>query len=58
MEVSKDQVIQFAREQIGESIIDLDQQERFNWQAWHKCGEFGILGLPIPKEYGCDQNLM
>jgi len=48
----KERTLEFALTQLGENIIELDRQEKFNREGWHKCGKFGILGLPIPQEYG------
>lgn len=48
----KENVIQFAQEIFRENLVELDQQEEFNLDGWKKCGEWGIMGLPIPQEYG------
>lgn len=33
-------------------IAESDQAGRFNREAWQKCADFGVQGLPIPTEYG------
>ena len=48
----KERILEFALTQLCENIIELDRQEKFNREGWNKCGNFGILGLPIPQEYG------
>ncbi|MEG4167526.1 MULTISPECIES: acyl-CoA dehydrogenase family protein [unclassified Microcoleus] len=48
----KESVIQFAKNLLIENLVELDQQEEFNLEGWKKCGEWGIMGLPIPQEYG------
>jgi alkylation response protein AidB-like acyl-CoA dehydrogenase len=48
----KNNVIQFAEKLLIENLAELDQQEKFNLEGWQKCGEWGIMGLPIPQEYG------
>lgn len=48
----KESVIQFAKILLIENLVELDQQEEFNREGWKKCGEWGIMGLPIPQEYG------
>jgi len=42
----------FAEKVVSPGIIERDIKGEFNWEAWKKAGEFGILGLPIPEEYG------
>jgi alkylation response protein AidB-like acyl-CoA dehydrogenase len=48
----KESVIQFAKILLIENLVELDQQEEFNREGWKKCGEWRIMGLPIPQEYG------
>ena len=45
-------VQQFAAEHLKESSIEADREDRFDREAWNKCGDFGIHGLPVPAEYG------
>ena len=47
-----DAVQRFAREQLTDNLIESDRHDRFNHEAWTKCGKFGIQGLPVPSEYG------
>ena len=42
----------FAIEQLNEPVIESDRLDRFNVEAWKKCGDFGIQGLPVPTELG------
>lgn len=42
----------FAEKEVSPGIIERDRKGEFNWEAWRKAGEFGILGLPIPEKYG------
>ena len=44
--------IAFARQALGHDVVAADATERFNEEAWRKCADFGVLGMPIPKEYG------
>ncbi|MEX2556746.1 MAG: acyl-CoA dehydrogenase family protein [Actinomycetota bacterium] len=50
--VFRDEVIRFAQRELGEDLIDRDTDGAFDAKAWQRCAEFGIQGLPIPKEYG------
>ncbi|HUY15072.1 MAG TPA: acyl-CoA dehydrogenase family protein [Terriglobia bacterium] len=45
-------VIKFARQELNNNLIERDRQEEFSREAWNKCAEFGIHGLPIPAQYG------
>jgi alkylation response protein AidB-like acyl-CoA dehydrogenase len=45
-------VVGFAMSLDREGIIERDRRSGFPWEAWKRCGEFGIQGLPAPEEYG------
>ncbi|HEY8726596.1 MAG TPA: acyl-CoA dehydrogenase family protein [Gaiellaceae bacterium] len=45
-------VVDFARKDLNEDLISRDRDGDFSIVAWQKCAEFGLLGLPIPEEYG------
>jgi alkylation response protein AidB-like acyl-CoA dehydrogenase len=45
-------VIDFARKELNEDIIERDHDAQFSRKAWQKCADFGLLGLPIPEQYG------
>lgn len=42
----------FARKELNDGLLERDKQGEFNRAGWRKCAEFGIQGLPIPREYG------
>jgi alkylation response protein AidB-like acyl-CoA dehydrogenase len=44
--------IEFARSELNDDIIRRDHNEVFSTEGWRKCASFGVLGLPIPSEYG------
>ena len=44
--------IDFARSALGGSRVAADRDEVFDREGWLACARFGILGLPIPQEYG------
>ncbi|MGH2728954.1 MAG: acyl-CoA dehydrogenase family protein [Actinomycetota bacterium] len=48
----RDEVVKFAQRELGDDLIDRDRGNIFDAKAWQRCAEFGIQGLPIPKEYG------
>jgi alkylation response protein AidB-like acyl-CoA dehydrogenase len=44
--------IEFARNELNEGMIERDAERTFSRDGWRKCAQFGVLGLPIPEEYG------
>lgn len=47
-----DGVLRFAREQLNHGVLERDRERRFPEKEWRLCGEFGLLGLCVPAEYG------
>jgi len=43
---------EFARKELNEGLLERDRRGEFNRAGWKKCAEFGVHGLPIPREYG------
>lgn len=43
---------EFAAAELGYDMIEPDRNQTFNREAWRKCAEFGVQGLPIPEKYG------
>ncbi len=37
---------------LNEGLRERDKAHEFDREGWKKCAEFGIHGLPVPKEYG------
>jgi alkylation response protein AidB-like acyl-CoA dehydrogenase len=48
----KEQVLKFARKEIAPGAQRRDLESRFDRDAWKRLGEFGILGLHFPEEFG------
>ena len=44
---------QFAQTVLQETVLEDDAAGRFPEEAYKKMGEMGFVGLPFPKEYGC-----
>jgi alkylation response protein AidB-like acyl-CoA dehydrogenase len=42
----------FARKELNAGLRERDRNGEFNRAGWQKCADFGIQGLPIPREYG------
>jgi len=48
----KEQVIRFAKKEIVPRVREFELNSEFDLDSWHKLGEFGILGLHLPEEFG------
>src|SRR4051794_20620195 len=48
----QDAAIKFARSDLGQDMIRADREESFNHEGWKQCAKFGVLGMPVPTEYG------
>ena len=44
--------VAFARESLVSDMIERDREASFDRDAWRRCADFGVLGMPIPQEYG------
>jgi len=51
-EAFREAVIGFARRDLSSDVVARDSSGTFDREAWRKCAEFGLQGLPIPKEFG------
>ena len=45
-------VTEFARNELNAGLLERERDGTFSRSGWDKCAEFGLLGLPIPEEYG------
>jgi len=45
-------VVEFARQQLGGDVTQGDHAGSFPSENWRKCAQFGIHGLPMPKDFG------
>lgn len=45
-------VVEFARKELNQDLIERDEAEFFDRDVWKKCGDFGIQGLPFQVEHG------
>ena len=43
---------QFARRELAPHSAAWDRSGQFPWEAWHRMGELGLLGLRVPAAYG------
>lgn len=48
----KQSVAIFAQRELNEDLDRRDHDSAFSREAWLKCARLGLLGLPVPPEYG------
>lgn len=48
----RDEIINFAKQELNDDVIERDRAQEFRKDLWLKCGEMGLQGLPVPEEYG------
>lgn len=48
----KKEIINFAKNELSNDFIQRDKVGQFSRSDWEKCAQFGIIGLPMPKEFG------
>jgi short-chain 2-methylacyl-CoA dehydrogenase len=48
----RDTVREFAREKVAPVAEELDRESRFPYELVSELAELGLMGLPIPEEYG------
>jgi short/branched chain acyl-CoA dehydrogenase len=51
-ELVRDTVRAFARERIAPVAEELDREHRFPYELVRELAELGLMGIPIPEEYG------
>ena len=47
-----DSAITFAKSALADRMVERDRDGEFDRKAWLACAAFGVLGMPIPAEYG------
>src|SRR2546427_10388721 len=48
----RDEVVRFARAELNDDVAVRDADSTFSVDAWQKCADFGLQGLPVPRAYG------
>ncbi|HEX7072236.1 MAG TPA: acyl-CoA dehydrogenase family protein [Rhodothermales bacterium] len=48
----RQRVVDFARRELNDELIERDRDGQFSRAAWQKCADFGILGFSVPAAYG------
>ena len=48
----REMVRDFAREEVEPQALEYDREEKFNLDLFRQLGEYGLLGITVPEEYG------
>ncbi|MDD5712494.1 MAG: acyl-CoA dehydrogenase family protein [Smithellaceae bacterium] len=48
----RDTIYRFAKDELAPLCEEADLKGEFSMELWRKMGEMGLVGLPIPEEYG------
>ena len=48
----RDNIVQFARRELNDNVIERDRNHVFSRELWQKCAGMGLMGLPVPEAYG------
>jgi alkylation response protein AidB-like acyl-CoA dehydrogenase len=48
----RDAVVEFAKAELNAGIIARDRDQHFPRELWTQCAAMGLMGLPVPEEYG------
>ena len=48
----RETIIDFAKKELNNNVVERDRDQHFPHDLWLKCGEFGLQGLPVDVEYG------
>jgi hypothetical protein len=48
----REAAVEFARTALGQDMLRRDRDGEFDREAWRRCAGFGVLGMPIPQQYG------
>lgn len=43
---------EFAEKEVKPLAADVDEEERFPMETVEKMGKIGLMGIPVPKQYG------
>ena len=51
-ELFRQMIREFAEKEVKPLAAEVDEEERFPIETVKKMAEIGLMGIPIPKEYG------
>ena len=48
----QESAVAFARSALTSDMVGRDREAHFDRELWRHCASFGVLGMPIPEDYG------
>lgn len=51
-ELLQTQIIAFCRKELNENVRERDRAGMFSRDLWKTCGDMGLTGLPVPRDFG------
>lgn len=48
----REAIVRFAKAELNDGVISRDREQRFSRDLWKQCAQIGLMGLPVPEEYG------
>ena len=51
-ELFRQMVREFVENEVKPIATEIDEEERFPAETAEKMGKIGLMGIPVPKEYG------
>ena len=48
----RESIVEFARRELDDDVLQHDRAGTFRRDAWQKCADMGLPGLPVPVEFG------
>ena len=42
----------FCKKEVAPIAAEIDENERFPEETWHKLASMGMMGIPFPEQYG------
>ncbi len=48
----RDRIVRFAQKELSPGAAERDRRHEFPRELWHKCGDLGLTGLPVPETFG------
>lgn len=48
----KTDIIQFAKSELGKDFLERDQRGEFSLSDWKKIAAYGVIGYPMPRQFG------
>jgi hypothetical protein len=48
----REAIVRFAKAELNDGVIARDREQHFPRELWTQCARMGLMGLPVPEEFG------